>query len=251
MINKKAGIVISALGPLALSALLIAIAAHRARHKSLQINKSSRLTSSKENNFTTSIDKQEEESQPRSESLRQGSDTVEMIRTAAVATTTTISTDITNADNEITVPSLTLAGIVLSPIEPSSSTESAMKASPSQTPKQQELSISDEARKAGESLKELIVAAIKDAKDSAKGTGKRVKEETIGISATTDSRDIQSMGDTLNTLIALFEKMMTEIRKEDYNAQIKLLQSYKDLLKTQIKVANARSMMARKLKPGA
>ena len=44
---------------------------------------------------------------------------------------------------------------------------------------------------------------------------------------------------------------MIEIRKEDYNAQIKLLQSYKDLLKTQIKVAHARGMMARKLKPGA
>ena len=249
MLNKKAGIVISSLGPLALAALLIAIAAHRARHKSLQINTLSRQTSSKENNFTTSIEKHEEESQPQSESPRQGSDTVEMIRTAAVATT--ISTDITNADNDIRVPSLTLAGIVLSPIEPSSSTESAMKASPSQTPKQQELSISDEARKAGESLKDLIVAAIKDAKDSAKGTGKRLREETIDIADRADSRDIQSTGDTLNTLVGLFEKTMTEIRKEDYNAQIKLLQSYKDLLKTQIKVANARGMMARKLKPGA
>jgi DNA-binding XRE family transcriptional regulator len=52
-------------------------------------------------------------------------------------------------------------------------------------------------------------------------------------------------------LVAVFEKTMTEIRKEDYNAQIKLLQSYKDLLQTHIKVANARGMMARKLKPGA
>ena len=126
-----------------------------------------------------------------------------------------------------------------------------MMASPSGTPKEQEASISDEARKAGESLKELIVAAIKDAKDSAKGTGKRLKEETIDIAATADSKDIQSIGDTLNTLVALFEKTMTEIRKEDYNAQIKLLQSYKDLLQTHIKVANARGMMARKLKPGA
>ncbi len=251
MLNKKAGIVISSLGPVALAALLIAIAAHRARHRSLKIKTLSRQTNSKENNFTTSVDKQEEESQPPSESPRQGSGKVEMIRTTAVATTTTISTDITNADNDITVPSLTLAAIVPSPIEPSSTTENAMKTSPSQTPKQQELSISDEARKAGESLKELIVAAIKDAKDSAKGTGKRLKEETIDIAATADSKDIRSTGDTLNTLVALFEKTMTEIRKEDYNAQIKLLQSYKDLLQTQIKVANARGMMARKLKPGA
>ena len=84
-------------------------------------------------------------------------------------------------------------------IEPSSTTESTMKASPSQTPKQQEIPISDEARKAGESLKELIVAAIKDAKDSAKGTGKRLKGETIGIAATADSKDIQSI-ETLSIL---------------------------------------------------
>jgi DNA-binding protein YbaB len=119
------------------------------------------------------------------------------------------------------------------------------------TSKEQEISISDDAKKAGESLKELIVAAIKDAKDSAKGTAKRLKEETIGIAATTDSKDIQSIGDTLNTLVGLFEKTMTEIRKEDYNDQITLLQSYRDLLQTQIKVANARGMMARKLKPGS
>jgi hypothetical protein len=158
MLNKKAMIVISSLGLIALSELLIAVAAHRARHKSLQINTLSRQTSSKEKNiFTTSIKKQEEESQPQSESLRRGSDTAETTMTAAVATTI-ISTNITNADNEITVPTLTLAGIVPSPIGPFSTTESAMKASPSQTQKEQEISISDEARKAGESLKELIVA---------------------------------------------------------------------------------------------
>ena len=105
MLNKKAGIVISSLGPVALAALLIAIAAHRARHKSLQINTLSRETSSKEINFTTSIEKQEEGSQPQSESPRQGSETVEMIRTTAVAITTTISADKTNADNVLQSPS--------------------------------------------------------------------------------------------------------------------------------------------------
>jgi DNA-binding XRE family transcriptional regulator len=59
------------------------------------------------------------------------------------------------------------------------------------------------------------------------------------------------MGDTLNTLVELFEKTMIEIRKEGYNEQIKLLQSYKDLLQTQSTVVKARGTMARKLKPGA
>lgn len=121
-----------------------------------------------------------------------------------------------------------------------------------QTPKDQEISISDDAKKAGESLKEWIAAAIKDAKDSTKGTGKRPKEETIGDAAPTDSKeDIQSLGDTLSTLAGLFEKTMIEIRKEGYNEQIKLLQSYEELLQTQIKVVKARGTMARKLKPGA
>jgi DNA-binding XRE family transcriptional regulator len=248
MLNKKAVIVISSLGLIALSQLLIAFAAHRARHKTLQINTLSSHTSSKEKNiFTTSIKKQEEESRPQSESFRRGSVTAETTMAAA----TTISTNITNADNEITVPTLTLAGIVPSPVVPFSTTESAIKGSPSRTPKEQEISISDEARKAGESLKELIVAAIKDAKDSAKGTGKRLKEETIGIAATTDSKDIKSSGDEVNTLVGLFEKTMVEIRKEHYNEQIKLLQSYKDLIQTQIKVVSTRGKMASKLKPGA
>jgi DNA-binding XRE family transcriptional regulator len=52
-------------------------------------------------------------------------------------------------------------------------------------------------------------------------------------------------------LVGLFEKTMIEIRKEGYDEQIKLLQSYNDLLQTQIKVVKARGTMARKLKPGA
>jgi hypothetical protein len=51
-------------------------------------------------------------------------------------------------------------------------------------------------------------------------------------------------------LVGLFEKMIVEIRKEPYNEQIKLLQSYRDLLQTQVKVVSARGMMAKKLKPG-
>jgi hypothetical protein len=138
-----------------------------------------------------------------------------------------------------------------SPTEPSRTIRSAIIASPSHTPKEQEISISDEARKVGESLKELIATAIKEAKESAKGTGKRLKEETSGIAATTDSKGIQSQRSNVNALVEHFERMMKEIRKENYDEQIKLLQSYKDLLQTQIKVVKARGTMARKLKPGA
>jgi hypothetical protein len=136
-------------------------------------------------------------------------------------------------------------------MEPSNGIGSAIMPSPSQAPKEEELSISDEARKAGQSLKELIASAIKDAKESTKGSGKRLKEEAIGIGATSDSKDIRSLGENVNTLVGLFEKMIVEIRKEHYDEQIKLLQSYRDLLQTQLKVVSTRGMMASKLKPGA
>jgi DNA-binding XRE family transcriptional regulator len=52
-------------------------------------------------------------------------------------------------------------------------------------------------------------------------------------------------------LVGLFEETMIEIRKERYDQQIKLLDSYKDLLQKHIKVIDARGRMARKLKRGA
>ena len=105
--------------------------------------------------------------------------------------------------------------------------------------------------KAGESLKELIVTAIKGAKDSAKETGKRLKEQTINIATTVDSKDIRSLGDNVNASVLLFEETMIKIRKESYDDQIKLLNSYKDLLRTHINVVDARGRMASKLKRGA
>jgi NCAIR mutase (PurE)-related protein len=134
---------------------------------------------------------------------------------------------------------------------PSSTSDRSAIISSSQTPKEEEISVSDEARKAGESLKELIVTAIKEAKDSAKGTGKRLKEQTINISTTVDSKDIRSLGHNVNASVQLFEETMTKILKEPYDEQIKLLDSYKDPLKTHINVINARGRMASKLKPGA
>ena len=257
MLNKKVVIVASSLGAIPLTALLLAIVGRRAKHRSLQKSILLKQTRSELNTLaniapTDHSQQRKEESKPQSEPLWQGFETMEATATTIPTTTTTstTSTNTTSTDKDIAIPA-GLAVAVPSPIEPSSSTESIMMTSPYHTPKEHEASISDEARKAGESLKELIVAAIKDAKDSAKGTGKRLKEETMDIADTANSKDIQSIGGTLNTLVALFEKTMTEIRKEDYNAQIKLLESYKDLLQAHIKVANARGIMARKLKPGA
>ncbi|MDQ4101172.1 MAG: hypothetical protein M3115_03170, partial [Thermoproteota archaeon] len=230
MLNKKAMIIASGLGAIPLAAVLIVIVNRKVRRSSLQGGRISEQTRSKSNAMTDKdnaiiihTQQQKKESQSKSVSPLRGSEEVKMMTAADTNAHTHIAS--TDKDKDITIPAA-IAVIAPSPVEPSRSIGSSMIVSPPHT-REQELSISDEAKKAGESLKELIKAAIKDAKDSAKGTGKKIKEETVGIAATTDSKDIQSLGDNVDTLVGLFEKMMAEIRKEHYNEQIILLQSYK------------------------
>jgi hypothetical protein len=251
LLTKRTVIVASSLVAIPLTAIIIASAIRRRRRKSLETSRFSGQTRSKANVITTTttttvIDRQqqEEKSQAQLQPSSQGSDT----KAAAMTTTAaTISTNTTIATKDITTPA-----VVPSPMGPSGNHDSAVITPSSyQTPEEEEISVSDEAKKSGESLKELIVTAIKEAKDSAKGTGKRLKEQTINIAATTDTKDIHSLGDNVNALVGLFEETMIEIRKERYDEQIKLLDSYKDLLQKHIKVIDARGRMARKLKPGA
>lgn len=114
-----------------------------------------------------------------------------------------------------------------------------------------EAPVSTKARQAGESLKKLFVTAAREAKGSAKKTGRRLKEQTADIAATADSKDIHSLGSDVENMTGLFEDMIAEIRKEGYDEQVTLLDSYKRLLQKQIRVLDARRKLASKLKPGA
>jgi hypothetical protein len=115
----------------------------------------------------------------------------------------------------------------------------------------EEAPVSTKARQAGESLKKLFVTAAREAKGSAKKTGRRLKEQTVDIAATADSKDIHSLGSDVENMTGLFEDMIAEIRKEGYDEQVTLLDSYKRLLQKQIRVLDARRKLASKLKPGA
>jgi hypothetical protein len=246
-LNKRVLMIVSSLAAIPLTAVLIAAATRKRRRKSLQTSGFLDQTRSKKSVITTAShsQQQEEKPQPQPQSPWQGSETSKQTSTTTNTATTIISTNAIVDDKDITTPE-----VVVSSTVPSITSDSAVIASSSpQTSKEEEISVSDEARRAGESLKELVVTAIKEAKDSATGTGKRLKEQTIDIAATADSKDIHSLGD--NLLVSLFEETMIEIRKERYNEQIKLLDSYKDLLQTHIKVADARRRMTSKLKPGA
>jgi hypothetical protein len=255
-LNKRAVIIASSIAAIPLTAMFIAAATNRIRHKSLQTSglllgqtKSKRKSSSI---ITTATHSQQQKEKPQAQSQSQppwqesGTKKTEE-RTTLAATVTSTNTVVDGKDITNTVG-------VSSTMVPSSTSDSTVIVSPSsspQTSKEEEISFSEEARKAGESLKELVVTAIKEAKDSATGTGKQLKEQTIDIAATADSKDIHSLEDNVSALVSLFEETMIEIRKERYDEQIKLLGSYKDLLRTHIKVADARRRMASKLKPGA
>lgn len=250
-LNKRAVIIASFITVIPLTAVLIAAATNRIRRKSLQTSGLLGQTTSKRSIITTATHNQRQKEKPQAQShpLWQGSSTKKTEKKTTTIAATVISTDTIVDDKDITRPVE-----VSSTMVPSSTFDSTVIVPPSpspQTSKAEEISVSDEAKKAGESLKELVVTAIKEAKDSATGTGKQLKEQTIDIAATADSKDIHSLEDNVSALVSLFEETLIEIRKERYDEQIKLLDSYKDLLQTHIKVADARRRMASKLKPGA
>jgi hypothetical protein len=251
VLNKRALIIVSSIAAIPLTALLIAAITYRGRRKSLQTSGFLEQTRSRRSVTTTATHRQQQKdkSQAQLQSPWQGSEAKAATTTTTAATA--ISTSAAVADKDIPAPVVVPSPMVPSSTSSSTSDSAVIVSSSSQTPKEEEISVSDEAMKTGESLKELIATAIKEAKDSAKGTGKRIKEQTIDIATTVDSKDISSLGDNVNALVTLFEETMIEIRKERYNEQIKLLDSYKDLLRTHIKVVDARRRMVSKLKPGA
>jgi hypothetical protein len=239
--NKRTLILALSLTTISLATLLVASAIYRRKRKSPRTHGFLGQTRSTKGVDTTSSityrQQLREKSQRRQPTPSQGAKTKAVTRTITNATASSKKDPTTTA----TIPS---------PIAPSTTSDSSAIVSP-QTPKEEEISVYDEARKAGESLKELIVTAIKEAKDSAKGTGKRLKEQTVDIASTVDTKDVRSLGDNVKASVQLFEEIMIEIRKERYDEQIKLLDGYKDLLQTHIKVLDARGRMASKLKPGA
>ena len=121
----------------------------------------------------------------------------------------------------------------------------------SETTTSEEESVSTKAKEAGRSLKDLIYSLGKKTKEVTEEKARELKAQSVDISSRTDARDIQHLGDDVEKLIIVFEDTMTEIRKEPYDEQEKLLVGYKKLLEEQINVINARLSMAKRLKPGA
>ena len=108
------------------------------------------------------------------------------------------------------------------------------------------------ARKAGSALQDLITSAIDKAKvigrEKAEGLAKTAEAGPGAVSAASDSRDISRLGPMVEDLARAFEDTMTEIRKQDYEEQEKLLVGYRKLLEEQVNVINSTMHFAKRVK---
>ena len=134
-------------------------------------------------------------------------------------------------------------------ISPSETGSKAYETDQSSSGKVESESLSTKAKEAGLSLRQLILAFGRKAKTATEVTSKEIKSKTIDV-APSDTKDIQTLGANVDSIIAAFEDTMDEIHKEDYDEQEKLLAGYKKYIESQVKVIDTRLKMAKRLKRG-
>ena len=118
-------------------------------------------------------------------------------------------------------------------------------------PSAEEESLSARARDVGQSLRDLIMYMGQKAKAiTEQGTTdlKAQAAQMADLDIKKDARDIQNLGSNIDNIVDVFEDIMTDIRKERYGEQQRLLVGYKKLLEEQINVIDARLKMAKRLK---
>ena len=118
-------------------------------------------------------------------------------------------------------------------------------------PSSEEESLSAKAKDAGQSLKDLIIYLGQKAKAISYEKTTDLKAEaaqTANLDIRKDARDIQKLGDNIESIITVFENIMTDIRRERYGEQERLLVGYKKLLEEQVNVIDARLKMAKRLR---
>jgi hypothetical protein len=118
------------------------------------------------------------------------------------------------------------------------------------TREEEELTV--KARRAGYALQDLLSAAVDRAKAIAKEKTEQLAKTTeLGpgaISATKDAQDIARLGPMVVDLARNFEDVMTNIRKQSYDDQVKLLTGYKKLLEEHISVIDSRIHFVERVK---
>jgi hypothetical protein len=118
-------------------------------------------------------------------------------------------------------------------------------------PSPEEESLSARARDVGQSLRDLATYMGKKAKAITEQKTTDIKSQavqTTDLDLKKDARDIQNLGSNIDNIINVFDDIMTDIRKERYGEQQRLLVGYKKLLEEQINVIDASLKMAKRLR---
>ena len=109
----------------------------------------------------------------------------------------------------------------------------------------------DKAKEARESFVEMIKSLGKKAKTKTHERTKELKDksiETVDISTKKNTRDIQALVTHAENVVLVYERIMFEIEREDYETQERLLLGYKKLLERQINVIDSKLSIAKDLR---
>ena len=107
------------------------------------------------------------------------------------------------------------------------------------------------AKEAGQSFIETIKSLGKKAMTKAEEKTKELKDKSIeatDIGTQTDARDIQALGIHADNVVLVYERIMFEIEREDYETQKNLLTGYKKLLEEQANVIDSKLSLVKRLK---
>lgn len=152
-----------------------------------------------------------------------------------------------NANEPATETSTTKETIVISPSNTAYKIHD-QNSSVEQEDEEQDESISAKARETGESFKGFIVTLGKKAMAITDEKTMETTNESMDIGAKRDSQSISTLGANVEKAITVFEDTITNIRKESYDEQARILTGYKKLIEEQINVINARLSMVKKFK---
>jgi len=106
------------------------------------------------------------------------------------------------------------------------------------------------AKKAGQSFIEMIKSLGKKAVTKTEERTKELKDksiETIDMGTQTNARDIQALGIHADNVVLVYERIMFEIEREEYETQKNLLTGYKKLLE-QVNVIDSKLSLVKRLK---
>ncbi len=156
-------------------------------------------------------------------------------------------TDKNNANEPATETPTTQETIVISPSNTAYKIHD-QNSSVEQEDEEEDESISAKARETGESFKGFIVTLGKKAMAITDEKTMETTNESMDIGARRDSQSISTLGANVEKAITVFEDTITNIRKESYDEQAKILTGYKKLIEEQINVINARLSMVKKFK---